>query len=146
MDVSLDALLSLLWMFTLMPYLHIQVLGLLVEVEVMKKRFQKHINNVLQVTKRILQSAIDAVTHDSPHETAIPFWKEAFYSLVMLEKILNRFHDLCFDRDLEVCRIITNVEAIFNFLLGLCIYFRLMGEWEGDYSMSSNWALLQIID
>ncbi|XP_004305310.1 PREDICTED: small subunit processome component 20 homolog [Fragaria vesca subsp. vesca] len=78
-----------------------QVLGLLVEVEVMKKRFHKHINNVLQVTKRILQSAIDAVTHDSPHETAIPFWKEAFYSLVMLEKILNRFHDLCFDRDLE---------------------------------------------
>ncbi|XP_062008273.1 U3 small nucleolar RNA-associated protein 20 [Rosa rugosa] len=78
-----------------------QVLGLLVEVEVMKKRFHKHINSVLKVTKSILQSAIDAVTHDSPHETAIPFWKEAFYSLVMLEKILNQFHDLCFDRDLE---------------------------------------------
>ncbi|PRQ50697.1 hypothetical protein RchiOBHm_Chr2g0136151 [Rosa chinensis] len=98
-------LLPLLWMFPLMPYLHVQVLELLVEVEFMKKRFHKHISSVLQVTKSILQSAIDAVTHDSPHETAIPFWKEAFYSLVMLEKILNQFHDLSFDKDLEVCRI-----------------------------------------
>lgn len=81
----------------------VQVLGLLVEVEVMKKRFHKHINSLLQVTKSILQSAIDGVTHDFPNETTIPFWKEAFYSLVMLEKILNQFHDLCFDRDLQVC-------------------------------------------
>ncbi|XP_050365350.1 uncharacterized protein LOC126783867 isoform X2 [Argentina anserina] len=77
-----------------------QVLGLLVEVEAMKKQFHKHLNSVLQVTKSILQSAIRGVTQDS-HETVIPLWKEAFYSLVMLEKVLNQFDDLCFDRDLQ---------------------------------------------
>ncbi|PRQ24339.1 hypothetical protein RchiOBHm_Chr6g0271321 [Rosa chinensis] len=53
-----------------------QPLGLLVEIKVMKKGFHKHINSVLQVTESILQSAIGVVTHDSPHEIAIPFWNE----------------------------------------------------------------------
>ncbi|KAM1823011.1 hypothetical protein ACFX1X_025378 [Malus domestica] len=96
-----------------------QVLGLLVEVmdkefqkhvnkllpvEDVEKEFLKHINRILPATKSILLSAIDTVTDeqlDFSNETSIPLWKEAYYSLVMLEKMLHQFHSLCFDRDLE---------------------------------------------
>jgi U3 small nucleolar RNA-associated protein 20 len=78
----------------------VQVLGLLVEV--MKKKFQIHVNRVLPVTRKILQSAISRQL-DVSEETAVAFWKEAYYSLVMLEKMLHQFRDLCFETDLEVC-------------------------------------------
>ncbi|XVE81263.1 hypothetical protein DITRI_Ditri15bG0049500 [Diplodiscus trichospermus] len=79
-----------------------QVLGLVVEV--MKKSFQRHISSILPVTKSILRSAIDAFTNSQmelPDEATIPFWKEAYYSLVMLEKMLHQFRDLSLERDLE---------------------------------------------
>ncbi|KAF8392350.1 hypothetical protein HHK36_022692 [Tetracentron sinense] len=79
-----------------------QVLGLLVEV--LKKGFQRHINNILPVAKNILKSALDVVKDmqlDVSNEAAIPFWKEAYYSLVMLEKTLHQFPELYFERDLE---------------------------------------------
>ncbi|XP_031259480.1 small subunit processome component 20 homolog isoform X1 [Pistacia vera] len=79
-----------------------QVLGLLVEV--MKRNFQRHISAVLPVTRSILQSTINIVRDgqlDLSDEVTIPFWKEAYYSLVLLEKILCQFPDLIFDRDLE---------------------------------------------
>ena len=81
----------------------VQVLGLVIEV--MKKSFQRHISSILPVTKSILHSAIDAFTNsqmDLPDEATIPFWKEAYYSLVMLEKMLHQFRDLSLERDLEV--------------------------------------------
>ncbi|XP_051119137.1 uncharacterized protein LOC127243259 [Andrographis paniculata] len=77
-----------------------QVLGLLVEV--MGKKFEKHLTQILPVMRKILQSALSSATsteQNSSEETA-PLWKEAYYSLVMLEKILNQFHNLFFDRDL----------------------------------------------
>lgn len=76
-------------------------MGLLVEV--MNNSFYKHINSILPVSKTILQAAANVVS-ESPtldHET-VPLWKEAYYSLVLLEKILHHFHDLSFERDLEV--------------------------------------------
>lgn len=81
----------------------VQVLGLLIEV--IKKGFLKHIDCILPVTYRILQSAIDEVTNRQvgfSAESIIPLWKEAYYSLVMLEKMIHQFHDLCFAKDLEV--------------------------------------------
>lgn len=82
----------------------IQVLGLLVEV--MKKGFQKHVSSVLPVARSILQSTINGVTNrplDFSDEVTVPFWKEAYYSLIMLEKMLHQFRDICFHTDLEVC-------------------------------------------
>ncbi|KAL2525560.1 ARM repeat superfamily protein [Abeliophyllum distichum] len=53
--------------------------------------------------RRILQSAVIALTHeqDISNEAVIPWWKEAYYSLIMLEKILHQFHNLCFASYLE---------------------------------------------
>uniref|UniRef100_A0A803Q1W1 ARM repeat superfamily protein n=1 Tax=Cannabis sativa TaxID=3483 RepID=A0A803Q1W1_CANSA len=80
-----------------------QVLGLLVEGQ--KKGFEKHIrSSVLPRARTILKSAIDDYndrSQDYSDEATIPFWKEAYYSLIMLEKILHEFHDLCFEEDLE---------------------------------------------
>ncbi|WVZ05123.1 hypothetical protein V8G54_018469 [Vigna mungo] len=79
-----------------------QVLGLLIEVK--KKGFREHINSIFPVTKHIFRSAIDAVTNRKEgfsDESVIPLWKEAYYSLVMLEKMINQFGDLCFAEYLE---------------------------------------------
>lgn len=75
------------------------------KIEVLKKSLEKYIHSALPVSKKILQSAVKVVASEpllDHSDAAIPFWKEAYYSLVMLEKILNCFHDLCFERDLEV--------------------------------------------
>ncbi|XP_058732408.1 U3 small nucleolar RNA-associated protein 20-like isoform X2 [Vicia villosa] len=79
-----------------------QVLGLLIEVD--KNEFIKHIKCILPETCRILQSAIQAVTNRQESfesESILPLWKEAYYSLFMLEKMIHQFHDLCFAKELE---------------------------------------------
>lgn len=79
-----------------------QVLGFVVEV--MRRGFQKHISNILPVMRKIMQSAV-AVLNDTQlnifDQETIPFWKEAYYSLVLLEKILTQFPDLLVARDVE---------------------------------------------
>ncbi|KAB1206516.1 hypothetical protein CJ030_MR7G000028 [Morella rubra] len=78
------------------------VLGLLVEV--MKRGFERHVNRVLHVARKILQSAIGVVTSrqlNVAEEPDVAFWREAYYSLVMLEKMLHQFHELCLKSDLE---------------------------------------------
>ncbi|KAK7331457.1 hypothetical protein VNO77_25682 [Canavalia gladiata] len=89
------------------------VMGLLIEV--MKKGFHKHINGILPVANHILQSAMEAVTNRQEEfsaESIIPLWKEAYYSLVMLEKMIHQFQDFCFGKDLEDIW-----EAIYGMLL-----------------------------
>ena len=87
-----------------------QVLGL--SVEVMKKGIQRHVNKVLLATRKILQSAVNVVTNrqlDFSEETVVTSWRETYYSLVMLEKMLHQFHDLFFESDLEVCHSLHNI-------------------------------------
>lgn len=81
-----------------------QALGLLVEVT--KKGFQRDTlkNSVLPVTKNILQSAVSEVTNsqqDLSNGVTVPHWKEAYFSLVMLDKFLQQFNELCLESDLQ---------------------------------------------
>ncbi|KAM3327222.1 small subunit processome component 20 isoform X1 [Capsicum chacoense] len=79
-----------------------QVLGLLIEV--LKDGFQKYIDSLLPVVRNILQSAVNVPTNkqvDLPNDGTISSWKEAYYSLVLFEKIINQFPRLCFRKDLE---------------------------------------------
>ncbi|EEF44174.1 conserved hypothetical protein [Ricinus communis] len=82
-----------------------QALGLLVEV--MTKSFQKHISSILPVSRTILQASAHVVA-DRPSldlsVEVVPLWKEAYFSLVLLEKILHHFQHLSFKRDLETSR------------------------------------------
>ncbi|KAL7595784.1 hypothetical protein Lser_V15G29528 [Lactuca serriola] len=78
-----------------------QVLGLLVEV--MKKGFVKHIDVIFPVMRRIFPSAVNILKNDDHHQdpSTVPLWKEAYYSLVLFEKILVQFPELCLGKDLE---------------------------------------------
>lgn len=83
----------------------VQVLGLLVEKT--KDGFHTHISRVLPVVQRILQSCISK--SDVSCEGHLSLWNEAYYSLVLLEKILfpekrekDGAPELCFKKDLEV--------------------------------------------
>uniref|UniRef100_A0A1J3E191 U3 small nucleolar RNA-associated protein 20 n=1 Tax=Noccaea caerulescens TaxID=107243 RepID=A0A1J3E191_NOCCA len=79
-----------------------QVLGFIIDA--MKKTFRKHINNTLQDAKTIMESAVHACSlqlQDAVEEAGVPFWKEAYYSLVMIEKMLKQFPDLNFGKDFE---------------------------------------------
>ncbi|XP_023633717.1 U3 small nucleolar RNA-associated protein 20 isoform X2 [Capsella rubella] len=79
-----------------------QVLGFFIDT--MKKTFRKHIYNTVQDAKTILESAVNASSlqlQDTVEEGSLPYWKEAYYSLVMIEKMLEQFPDLCFGKDLE---------------------------------------------
>ncbi|GMH20278.1 hypothetical protein Nepgr_022119 [Nepenthes gracilis] len=85
-----------------------QVLGLLVEV--MKKGFQKHISTVLLMSVKedensrmmtILQAAVKVLVSeklDYSDQPMILYWKEAYYSLVLFQKILLQFPEVCFEK------------------------------------------------
>lgn len=93
----------------------VKVLGLLVEVKI--EGFRKHLTSVFSVMRNVLQSANDAVKNKQMNisdEERIPFWKESYYSLVMLEKILHQFPKLCLGRNLEV-------HIYYLFCLDVCI-------------------------
>ncbi|XP_058078049.1 uncharacterized protein LOC131226271 isoform X2 [Magnolia sinica] len=90
-----------------------QVLGLLVEV--LGKEFQRHINKIIQVAHNIMMSALDKAMNNevsNSNEATIPFWREAYYSLVMLEKMLHQYPELYLQKDLQGIW-----EAICKFLL-----------------------------
>ncbi|XP_022025733.1 small subunit processome component 20 homolog isoform X2 [Helianthus annuus] len=79
-----------------------QVLGLMVEET--KKGFAKHIDDTFPIMRRILSSAVNIFKNgqaDLSCETTIPLWKEAYYSLVLFEKILLQFPHLSLGKDLE---------------------------------------------
>ncbi|KAJ0262956.1 ARM repeat superfamily protein [Hirschfeldia incana] len=76
-----------------------QVLGFIIDST--KNTFRKHIHNTLEDAKVIMESAVSASSLHTVEEGAIPFWKEAYYSLVMIEKMVRQFPDLELKKDLE---------------------------------------------
>ncbi|KAI3837631.1 hypothetical protein MKX03_029756 [Papaver bracteatum] len=79
-----------------------QTLGLLVEV--LKKRFQSHVKIVLPVHKKIMKYALDGITKQpdtTNEESRTPYWKQTYYSMIMLEKILREFPELYWEKDFE---------------------------------------------
>ncbi|KAL0705148.1 hypothetical protein Bca4012_071573 [Brassica carinata] len=72
-----------------------KVLGLFIEAE--KKFPEKKCSILLKEAKTILESAVKL--QNTVDEGSIPLWKEAYYSLVMIEKMLKQFPHLCFHED-----------------------------------------------
>ncbi|XP_076896866.1 uncharacterized protein LOC143550000 [Bidens hawaiensis] len=95
---------------------------LALSAEVMKKGFAKHIDAVFPVMRRILLSVVNIFKNgqtDLSGETTIPLWKEAYYSLVLFEKMLLEFPDLLFGEHYE-----DMWEIICEFLLHPHIWLR----------------------
>ncbi|KAH9312456.1 hypothetical protein KI387_027491 [Taxus chinensis] len=79
-----------------------QVLGFLIEV--MKKGFQAHIEDVRLRTIDILKCAVAASDDEKSEATEnemLAFWQEAYYSLIMLEKLLHQFPEISIHKDFE---------------------------------------------
>uniref|UniRef100_A0A7N1A2N7 ARM repeat superfamily protein n=1 Tax=Kalanchoe fedtschenkoi TaxID=63787 RepID=A0A7N1A2N7_KALFE len=91
-----------------------QVLGL--TVEVLKNKFdRKHISEIMPAIERFLQSAPAVVAESEPevNSSSVHQWKAAYYSLVLLEKILQEFDGLYLSRDLQniwsaTCNLLSN--------------------------------------
>ncbi|XP_042384346.1 U3 small nucleolar RNA-associated protein 20-like isoform X1 [Zingiber officinale] len=79
-----------------------EVLSLLVQV--MKKDFWFKIGNILQVMRDRLKSSAHAAgssKDDILKDAAVPLWKEAYYSLILLDNMLQHFPDLYFEENVQ---------------------------------------------
>lgn len=79
-------------------------MGLLVEVTGEDFK-EEYINHVLHVMTSIFQLAVNVLKSRQlglSVEATDCSWKETYYSLVLLEKILHQFHGLCLAGHLEV--------------------------------------------
>lgn len=47
-------------------------------------------------------SASEAIQLGSSDEAVIPLWKETYYSVAMIERLLLRFPELYFEQNMEV--------------------------------------------
>lgn len=68
----------------------------------------KHLESILAVAKRIMESSCTAsggVQLDLTGETDLPFWKEAYCSILMMDNLLEHFPELYFKQNTEVCMI-----------------------------------------
>ncbi|KAM3330839.1 hypothetical protein ACQJBY_027135 [Aegilops geniculata] len=64
----------------------------------------KHLESILAVAKRIMESSCTAsggVQLDLTGETGLPFWKEAYYSILMMGNLLEHFPELYFKQNTE---------------------------------------------
>ncbi|KAF7137983.1 hypothetical protein RHSIM_Rhsim07G0171500 [Rhododendron simsii] len=83
-----------------------QVMGLLVEATGEDFK-EEYINHVLHVMTSIFQLAVNVLKNRQlglSVEATDCSWKETYYSLVLLEKILHQFHGLCLAGHLEANR------------------------------------------
>ncbi|KAL9664606.1 hypothetical protein QQ045_020011 [Rhodiola kirilowii] len=91
-----------------------QVLGLTVEV-LNKEEFERHISKIVPAIERFLLSAPTEVAENEPevNSPSVHSWKAAYYSLVLLEKVLQVFDGLYFSKDLlsiwsATCNLLSN--------------------------------------
>uniref|UniRef100_A0A453EZ34 HTH arsR-type domain-containing protein n=2 Tax=Aegilops tauschii subsp. strangulata TaxID=200361 RepID=A0A453EZ34_AEGTS len=64
----------------------------------------KHLESILAVAKRIMESSCTAsggVQLDLTGETDLPFWKEAYCSILMMDNLLEHFPELYFKQNTE---------------------------------------------
>uniref|UniRef100_A0A0D9V2B9 Uncharacterized protein n=1 Tax=Leersia perrieri TaxID=77586 RepID=A0A0D9V2B9_9ORYZ len=79
-----------------------QVIGLLVGDRSLG--IGKHLNNILAVAKQIMNCAVIASGGqevDLADEICLPFWKESYHSIAMMERLLVRFPELYFKQNME---------------------------------------------
>ncbi|XP_020699901.1 small subunit processome component 20 homolog isoform X1 [Dendrobium catenatum] len=96
---------TLSWYFGKKQYLwspSAEVIGLLIEV--WRGGLKRHIIGIMQTARNILKVSVDAVDIAElgvSKEPVVPCWKEAYYSLVMIEKMFLQFSELYFQSDFE---------------------------------------------
>ncbi|KAM0879606.1 hypothetical protein ACQ4PT_034126 [Festuca glaucescens] len=76
----------------------------------------KHLESILAVAKQIMEYSVTAsrgVQLYLTGETSLPFWKEAYHSIAMMERLLLQFPELYFKQHTEamwmiICKLLTH--------------------------------------
>uniref|UniRef100_A0A0E0FNN1 Uncharacterized protein n=1 Tax=Oryza nivara TaxID=4536 RepID=A0A0E0FNN1_ORYNI len=94
-----------------------QVIGLLVGDRSLG--IGKHLNNILANAKQIMECSVIASGGqvDLADETCLPFWKESYHSIAMMERLLARFPELYFKQNMEeiwmiVCKLLIHPHSM----------------------------------
>ena len=82
---------------TLYWRIFLQVLGFLIEV--MKGKFEKHTEEVIEATTKILRTAASESEEEGDD---ILDWQETYASLIMSQKLLQQFPQFCLQAKLQV--------------------------------------------
>lgn len=100
-----------------------QVLGF--SIEVMKAKFKNYVEEVVGATINILMKC---TSESEEKEDDLPYWQEAYASLIMTEKLLQQFPQFCFHLKLQdfwelVCTLLLHkhswIRLVSGRLLGL---------------------------
>jgi U3 small nucleolar RNA-associated protein 20 len=81
----------------------LQVIGLLAGNRLLG--LGKHLESILAVATQIMEYSVTAsrgVQLYLTGEAGLPFWKEAYHSIVMMERLLLQFPELYFKQNNEV--------------------------------------------
>jgi U3 small nucleolar RNA-associated protein 20 len=81
----------------------LQVIGLLVGDRTL--RTGKHLKSILVVAKKIMEASViasEGLQLGVTDETVLPFWKEPYHSVAMMERLLLRFPELYVEEHMEV--------------------------------------------
>lgn len=73
------------------------MLGFLIEV--MKGKFEKHVEEVTEATIKILRTT---ASESEEEEEDIPDWQETYASLIMSQKLLQQFPQFCLQAKFQV--------------------------------------------
>ncbi|TVU34273.1 hypothetical protein EJB05_16104 [Eragrostis curvula] len=128
-----------------------QVIGLLVGDRTL--RTGKHLKSILAVSKKIMESSVIAsggMQYGLTDETALPFWKEAYHSVAMMEKLLLRFPELYFEKNTEeiwivVCKLLIHPHSMLRNTSSALVasYFATVEKKKHEGKMNVSWLLVQ---
>ncbi|KAL6881997.1 hypothetical protein ACP4OV_011469 [Aristida adscensionis] len=128
-----------------------QVIGLLVGDRALQTG--KHLKSILAVAKKIMESSVIAsgvIQTEITDESVLPFWKEAYHSVAMMERLLQRFPELYFEQNMEeiwimVCKLLIHPHSMLRNMSSSLIasYFATVEKRKREKLDATSWLLVQ---
>ncbi|ONM29242.1 ARM repeat superfamily protein [Zea mays] len=129
-----------------------QVIGLLVGDHTLQ--MGKHLKSILAVVKKIMESSIiasGAIQLGLSDEAALPLWKETYYSVAMMERLLLRFPELYFEKNMEdiwiiLCKLLIHPHSMLRSISSSLVasYFATVEKRKHEQKLDApSWLLVQ---
>uniref|UniRef100_J3L1D9 Uncharacterized protein n=1 Tax=Oryza brachyantha TaxID=4533 RepID=J3L1D9_ORYBR len=127
-----------------------QVIGLLVGDRSLG--IAKHLSSILAVAKKIMECSVIASGGpqvDLADETCLPFWKESYESIAMMDRLLLRFPELYFKQNMEeiwiiLCKLLIHPHLMLRNISSslLASYFSSVEKSKREMKLDGKSALL----
>lgn len=129
-----------------------QVIGLLVGDHTLQ--MGKHLKSILAVVKKIMESSIiasGAIQLGLSDEAVLPLWKETYYSVAMMERLLLRFPELYFEQNMEdiwiiLCKLLIHPHSMLRSISSSLVasYFATAEKRKHEQKLDApSWLLVQ---